>query len=72
MNLNPLGQTLEPVTPRLNGSPQTVRRPFRQSSITLTCKPAAFSAFSSTPGHRSSNGSRSRVSGMIPHVNESA
>ncbi len=40
----------------LSGSSQTVRRPFRQSSITRTRCLEAFNLFSSTPGQRSSKG----------------
>ena len=44
-----------PFRPGLNGSSQTVRRPFRQSSITRTGSPPRTSSVSRIPGHRCSN-----------------
>jgi hypothetical protein len=46
-----------PLRPGLNGSSQTVRRPFKQSSIIRTRWPARRSSASTTPGHRASSGS---------------
>src|ERR1700730_11408156 len=60
-----------PFRPGLNGSSQTERRPFKQSSITRTRRPELFSLPSSTPGQRSSKGNRLRELGTMPHVNES-
>src|SRR5260370_26195748 len=62
---------LRPLRPGLNGSSQTVRLPFRQSSITRASWPKELSLFSSTPGQRWSKGNLIRVLGMIPHVRES-
>src|SRR5215831_19159597 len=50
-----------PLRPGLYGSSHTVRRPFRQSSITRTARPSAFSRLSMTPGQRASKGRRLRV-----------
>src|SRR5215472_6422231 len=60
-----------PFRPGFSGSSHTVRRPFRQFSITRTGSPPATSPRSITPGQRSSNGSRRRSPGTIPQLNES-
>src|ERR1700756_512047 len=60
-----------PLRPGLNGSSHTVRRPFKQSSMTRTRREETFSLFSSTLGQRSSNANRLRVLGIMPQVSES-
>src|ERR1700688_3310377 len=60
-----------PLRPGLKGSSQTVRRPFRQSSMTRTEWPCSLSVISITPGQRASKARRLRVVGTMPQVRES-